>query len=119
MDPAVGAVVKQLRLLDYPPGELRGMVLRHLHAARAAASDSPLVDLDKAQLIADALLDMLDLPELDAEQRAWVRAACIYFAETNDGEDDFDSLSGFDDDADVTVFVAETIGRPELVEALR
>lgn len=59
-----------------------------------------------------ALLDAWEqAPEPD--QRA-IQAACLYYVHLDDEEDDFSSVVGFDDDAEVLNHVANRLGRADL-----
>ncbi len=90
-----------------PPEELRALVIAHRARAETLAADDPFIDIDRARQVAEACLALLDaLPSLHAEQASWVAAACQYFGAVDDDEDDFDSLVGFDDDAEVVNHVA-------------
>lgn len=87
----------------------------HLAAAATCALTSPLVDLHTATAIHAACAQLLsDWPQLDPEQRLWTQAACLYFADPDEdqGEPDFDSIVGFDDDLDALNHCLERIGRP-------
>lgn len=92
---------------------LEAAIARHLEAIRAAAEESPFVDVETAEEVAKRCRALLPrLPLLDRERRAMVQAACLYFAEARDGEHDLHSVVGFDDDLDVVRHVmAEVEGR--------
>jgi len=98
------------------PGRLRDLVRNHLAAARTAAADSGLIDMELAARIGDGCLALLggweDLPE---SHRRLVQGACFYFAESDDDEDDFESVIGFEDDAEVLNHVASRLGRDDLI----
>ena len=109
---------KQLLALKGPaldPTDLSARIHAHLAAATAHAVTSPLVDLHTATAIHAACAQLLaDWPHLDPEQRLWTQAACLYFADPDEvqGEPDFDSIVGFDDDLDALNLCLERIGRP-------
>lgn len=98
-----------------PTPELRALVQAHLAATRTASAASPWVDLEGAEQVAAACLALLDATDdLSPEHRSWVQAACLYFAESDDGEADFDSIVGFDDDAEIVNHVCDRVGRTDL-----
>lgn len=89
---------------------LEAAVMRHLEEVRAAAADSPFIDVDTAEVVAATCRRLLPrMPLLDRERRAMVQAACLYFAEARDGEHDLNSVIGFDDDLDVVRYVAAAV----------
>lgn len=95
--------------------ELTQRIHAHLAAATERAQSSPLVDLHTATAIHAACAQLLDQwPQLTQEQRQWTQAACLYFADPDEaqGEPDFDSIVGFDDDLDALNLCLERIGRP-------
>jgi uncharacterized membrane protein YkvA (DUF1232 family) len=97
------------------PDELRRLVTAHQKRAEQAAVADPFVDLARATQVADACLALLDaLPTLPDDHRSWVAAACLYFVDEDDEEDDFASIVGFDDDAEVVTYVADRLGLPHL-----
>ena len=94
-----------------PTGQLRALVEAHGARAHEVAAADPFVDLRRAVQVADACIALLDaLPRLSASDRSWVSAACLYFADSDDEEDDFSSVVGFDDDAEVVNHVAARLG---------
>ncbi len=109
------SIEHRLRALRASPvptaAELRALVTTHLARAETLAADDPFIDGARAQQVAEACLSLLEaLPTLDAEQASWVAAACLYYGAVDDDEDDFDSLVGFDDDAEVVNYVADLLG---------
>jgi hypothetical protein len=90
-------------------------VLAHRKASHAAHDRDPLVDLDLSLAIAATCLALLDRwPSFTDAQRAHVQAACTWYAQTDDADDDFASLTGFDDDAQVLNHACAQLGLPEL-----
>ena len=116
LSPTLLEVLQTLRAAgDYTTDELREMVRDHLSLARERASRSPFVDLAKAEAVGAACLALLEeRAERTADERAWIAAACLYFVESRDEDEDFESLTGFDDDAEVVAWVAEKVGLGEL-----
>ena len=95
--------------------ELSARIHAHMAAAVERAHTSPLVDLHTASAIHAACAQLLsEWPQLDPEQRLWTQAACLYFADPDEaqGEPDFDSIVGFDDDLDALNLCLARIGRP-------
>lgn len=108
---ALARRLAELRATAPSASDLRAAVTAHLALARARAAADPFVDLDRAEQVAAACLALLDAwPRLDDDGRSWLAAACLYFADTDDAEDDFTSLVGFDDDAEVVNHVAARLG---------
>ena len=71
------------------------------------------VDTSTAEEIATVLLRLLDtiVPETPDEQRLAVQAAVRYFVIKNDAEGVLESVTGFDDDVEVTNAVLRHLGR--------
>lgn len=115
---ALRDAVDELRRVPlYPPDGVRRRVIAHRRRVRAAAADNPQIDLARAEQVARACLALLDdWPRTVPDHRAWVQAACLYFVRAEDDEYDFDSVIGFDDDAEVLEYVLDEIGRPDLKE---
>jgi len=95
---------------------LREEVQAHLERARQAALKSELVDLELAEANAASCLGLLDSMRADqtASHHGLVQLACRYFVLTDDQDHDFDSMLGFDDDAQVLNAVARRIDRRDL-----
>ena len=96
--------------------ELRAAVQAHVARARVEAAASGFVDLELAEGLGTALLSLLDrtVATDDPEAQRLAQAAVAYFALVDDGEDDFASLTGFDDDVAVFNAVAEALGHGDL-----
>jgi hypothetical protein len=95
--------------------ELRGAVEAHLETVRLAATANPIIDLDLAERVGAACLSLLgDHEAASPDRRRWIQVACRYFAQAHDGEDDFTSVIGFDDDVDVVNHVLGHLGRDDL-----
>ena len=100
---------------EFSHDELRGAVETHLEAVRIAAAGTPIIDLDLAERVGAACLMLLkDYRGASRARRRWIQIACRYFAQVHDGEDDFTSVIGFDDDADVVNHALEHLGRGDL-----
>lgn len=59
-----------------------------------------------------------DWGDLDMQHRRIVAAGCSYYLHRGDGDDDLDSVFGFDDDARLLNQVLEVIGRSDLRVAI-
>lgn len=116
LPPKIAARLAELRAAPArSASDLRELVAAHRQRAEDIAENDPFVDVDRARRVADSCLALLDaLPTLPDDARAWVRAACLYFADPDDEEDDFDSVVGFDDDAEVVNHVAARVGLSRL-----
>ena len=105
-------------LLDAPErsaADMKVLVQRHLRRVEAASSSDPFIDLGEAVKVAQACTALLNAyATLPPVNRGWVRAACLYFAESDDEDDDFESITGFDDDAEVVNHVAARVGLSRL-----
>lgn len=94
---------------------LRELVNQHLRRTNSIAAHDPFVDAEKARKVARSCLALLDAWQtLPPPRRGWVKAACLYFAERDDEDDDFESDSGFDDDAEIVNHVAMLVGLSRL-----
>jgi len=114
---AIAKRLEELRVVQPIPStqDLREIVAQHRRRANAIASHDPFVDIAKAHAVADSCLRLLNaIPTLPEGSRKWVRAACLYFADRDDVDDDFDSITGFDDDAQVVNYVAIRVGLSRL-----
>lgn len=109
--PEIAPTFRRLCAREPLPAEaLEAAVARHLEDIRAAAVESPFVDGETAEEVAELCRALLPrMPLLDRERRAMVQAACLYFAEARDGEHDLHSVIGFDDDLDVVRYVAAAV----------
>ncbi|MCO4773529.1 MAG: hypothetical protein KDA24_26080 [Deltaproteobacteria bacterium] len=95
--------------------ELREMVTQHRRRTEAIASNDPFVDIGKAIKVERSCLALLDAWQtLPAPGRAWIQVACLYFAASDDADDDFESVTGFDDDAEVVNHIAVLVGLSRL-----
>lgn len=98
---------------------LRRRVDAHLDAAEAAAAESAFVDIQLARRIAASCQALLEASAAMPEaHRRLALGACRYFTASDDDEDDFDSIIGFEDDAEVVNHVAARIGRDDLIVEL-
>lgn len=107
------------RLLREPPmpiGLLRMQVQDYRQVVHQAAREKEFVDVDLADHIADACLELLDGVTKGAPQveRRLVQVAIRYFVEEEDADDDMASIFGFDDDAAVLNAVLNYLGREDL-----
>jgi hypothetical protein len=98
-----------------PAAVLREKVEAHGRAAREAASAGKPVDLARAEQLCRACLTLIDdLPKLRETNRRLVQGAALYFAASDDEEDDFDSIVGLEDDVIVVNYVLSQLGRSDL-----
>ena len=82
--------------------ELRTVAQGHLEATARAHQQNPMVNLRLATAICE-VVDQIGLywDDLSPDARAWLGAAILYFAQSDDDEPDFTSPIGFEDDAEV------------------
>ncbi|MEZ4316298.1 MAG: hypothetical protein R3F61_02290 [Myxococcota bacterium] len=86
--------------------ELRERVSQHLRVVTRQQGRGREVDLGVARSTGQLCHQMLDRWEtLDDPHRALVQAACLYFVEAGDDEEDLDA-GGFDDDLQIARWVA-------------
>ena len=99
-------------LLQRPLGEpaaLQSQVQGHLDALAEAKQQGRLVDLDIAGQAGRLCLGLLaGWASHTDEERALIQAACLYFVEDEDEEDDL-RPGGFADDLEVARWVAYTL----------
>lgn len=82
--------------------KLESLMVRHLADTNIAASKTRLVNVRLANAIAAVVKTLLDRwDDIPRKFRYWLAGAILYFADTNDDEDDFRSAIGFEDDAEV------------------
>ena len=117
LPPKVEAIYREAREGPLsPPHALKTLVHAHLTRAAAENETTTRVDTHLVRHIGDACLAMLDRwPTSDEATKREIQAACLYFADADDGADDFASIGGFEDDAMVINHVARKIGRLDLL----
>lgn len=93
------------------PEALASRVDAHLAALRTAARHNEFLDLALAETIAGHCHRLLQhWPRASADQQRLIQAAVGYFATSGDADDDFDSIAGLDDDAQVINAVLAHLG---------
>ena len=82
--------------------ELRTVAQGHLEATARAHQQNPMVNLRLATAICE-VVDRIGLcwDDLSPDARAWLGAAILYFAQSDDDEPDLSSPIGFEDDTEV------------------
>lgn len=100
-----------------PPQVLAGEVKAYVSLVRATGRDSEVVAVDKAEDLGQSLLYLLRTLTKGGprEHHEAVQAACRYFAAEFDGDEDMESLEGFDDDIEVMNAVARALDLEEHV----
>lgn len=85
------------------------------HAATLAevAARNPNVNIELAEGILRTLATALNKPTNEL-QSSWIRAAALYFMSSQDQRPDFESLTGFDDDAEVLNLCLDFCGLDDL-----
>lgn len=71
---------------------------------------------DRLLNAARTLIDALARDDLTVQQREAISAAVLYLVNDDDGEPDFDSLIGLEDDAEVMQAVARFVGLDEVAD---
>ena len=107
-------------LLAEPPRpveELEVEVEQYVEKVYQLAREGDWIDIDLVQALGSSSLRLLELitPECPPERRALIQAAVRYFTLSDDAQQDFATVFGFDDDAAVLGVVAEYLGRSDLV----
>lgn len=97
------------------PAALRMEVRAWQSRMHTILEDHELVDVELGDKLARTCLRLLQWlgPEPAAEHHRLVHLACRYLACDDDGESDFDSVLGLDDDAAVINAVVEVLGKPQ------
>ena len=100
-----------------PPKVLAGEVKAYVGLVRATGRDSDVVAVDKAEQLGQALLHLLRHLSRGGpkEHHQAVQAACRYFSSEFDGDEDMESLEGFDDDIEVMNAVARALELDEYI----
>ncbi len=86
----------------------------HTATLSEAAAINPRVNIELANGIREALVKALGKPTSEL-QSSWLRAAVLYFVSNDDRDPDFESLTGFDDDAEVLNLCLEFCDLNDLV----
>ena len=75
------------------------------------------IDVNLADCISRRCLKLLNEHwEAESEiNRHLIQAACCYFVESDDDDDDFESVFGFDDDAELLNLILEHLKRDDLL----
>lgn len=92
--------------------EIQEQVTTYLKLVEKNTSGDEFIDLSTARSIAEGLLTLLQGDH--DEHLEHIQAAAIYFIRDDDAEPDFESILGFEDDAQVFNAVCHHLGRPEL-----
>jgi hypothetical protein len=120
-DSLSGAVLGSLRRLTnaasaLSPSHCLSMAESHLAAAVQEARTRPSVNVRLAQAIYDCCKELVtNFETLPIHSRPWIKGAILYFAETTDGEPDFESFLGFEDDCEVLNACLQLANREDLI----
>jgi hypothetical protein len=108
--PNLRPLVRMLAKRPLDPVEvLAERVAEHVRRMARESDRGRQVDYGVAQSTARLCQSLLDRwPDLTGEQRALVQAACLYFVEAGDDEDDL-GPGGFDDDLAIAKWVASQL----------
>lgn len=91
------------------------MVDEHLSNARQAYKTNRLVNVSLAAAIADTIRQIVEQwVVIPAMAKSWLKAAMLYFTNSDDDEPDFNSPIGFEDDAEVLNACLRLAGLDEL-----
>jgi hypothetical protein len=109
-----------LRDAPQPEAKLRNEISRHLGVCDEEAGSNEFLDLALARGIGEALLVLIQgLDANEHDTRNIVTAASRYYFQADDGDHDFDSILGFEDDAQVALAACQVLDRPKLADAIR
>lgn len=98
----------------------RARVEAHRRVIEAAVEDGTSLDGDLADRLAKVLVTLLGHADRwSFLERRVLAGAVEYFVQTDDGDRDFASNHGLEDDARVVAAVCEALGRPDLAGLLR
>lgn len=104
-------------VVERDPVKLLSAVERHVAEGEAQRVRNEFVDVITCRRLATLAKRLVaTIPTLSDEGRAGVLIAIHYFALSDDGEDDFASPVGFDDDAVVLETLVRRLGRADLLE---
>lgn len=97
----------------------RERVRAHLHVIETAVENGTALDVELAQPVAAALIDLLgSAGERTFIERRVLAGAVEYFLRNDDADSDFASTHGLHDDARVVIAVSDALGRSDLVSEL-
>ena len=97
----------------------RGRVQAHLRVIETAVESGTALEVELAQPIAAALIDLLgSAVERSFVERRVLAGAVEYFLRSDDVDSDFASTHGLEDDARVVIAVSDALGRDDLVSDL-
>lgn len=87
----------------------------HVAETRRKAEANPLLDVQVAEALLASIEEIATAWDaLPSHAQQWCRGMMLYFADCNQGGDDYDSPVGFDDDAEVVNACLRLAGRPDL-----
>jgi hypothetical protein len=97
----------------------RDRVQAHLGVIEKAVESGTALEVDLAQPVAAALIELLgSADERTFIERRVLAGAVEYFLRTDDTDSDFASMHGLRDDARVVIAVSDALGRDDLVSEL-
>lgn len=98
----------------------RDRVEAHRRAIETAVEDGTALEGDLADRVAEVLVTLLGSADnWSFLERRVLAGAVEYFVQTDDGDSDFASAHGFEDDARVVAAVCEALGRPDLAALIK
>ncbi len=110
-------------LLENPQSGRENLLERvrdYLESLEEQQARAERLDLKTARLLGRKCIDMLEKTSADDEEgEKLIEAAVVYFVEYDDGEHDFHSPFGFDDDLEVVDAVARELGFTDVVAMTR
>ena len=99
----------------FSPIECLGQARAHAKQAEALSANNPLINMKLVQALMDSFEQVVrDFENLPNHSKAWLKGAILYFTRTEDGEHDFESVLGFEDDCEVVNACLELAGRDDL-----
>lgn len=98
------------------PAECLNKARLHLSSAIEEGKTRPSVNVRLAQAIYDCCKELVSsFDTLPNHAKAWIKGAILYFAETSDGEPDFESFLGFEDDCEILNACLKLANRDDLI----
>ena len=98
------------------PAECLSKARFHLSSAIEEGKTRPSVNVRLAQAIYDCCEELVrSFDTLPSHAKAWIKGAILYFAETSDGEPDFESFLGFDDYCEILNACLRLANRDDLI----
>ena len=89
---------------------------KHLEEAMRLSASKPTINVPLAEVLFNTYSKLVwKYKEFPVHVKPWIKGAILYFAQTEDGDHDFDSFMGFEDDCKVLNAVLEFAQEDDLI----